>query len=56
MPQKLYVLTTDPRMPSKLNLWETLAAAGPDEASDRFKDKITRFCTPSQPSEILTNA
>ena len=52
MPQKLYVLMTDPRMPSKLNLWGTEPARSPEEASARFKDRVTRFYTSSQTGHL----
>jgi len=40
-PEKLYVLVTDPRMPSKENLWGTKAARSSEEASERFREWVT---------------
>lgn len=42
-PEQLYVLTTDLRMPSKANLWGTQAGRSPEDASARFRAKITRY-------------
>ncbi len=37
---KKYVLKTDERMPSKNNLWGIVAASGPEEARNLYKEKI----------------
>lgn len=48
MGEQLYVLVTDPRMPSKGNLWGTQAASRPEEARTRFRDRIERWHSPSK--------
>ncbi len=45
-PNSLYVLTTDPRMPSKSNLWGTQAGSSPEDASARFKARIQKWYSP----------
>jgi hypothetical protein len=40
MAEQLYVLVTDPRMPSKDNLWGTQAASSANDARIRFHDRI----------------
>jgi hypothetical protein len=42
-PERLYVLTTDPRMPSRNNLWGTEPGRSPEDASARFKARIQRW-------------
>jgi hypothetical protein len=42
-PERLYVLTTDPRMPSKGNLWGTQAGSSLEDATARFKARITGY-------------
>ena len=41
--EKLYVLVTDPRMPSNDNLWATEPARSPEEASARFRARINNW-------------
>jgi len=40
---QLYVLVTDPRMPSKANLWGTQEAHNSEEAQTLFRNKIERW-------------
>jgi hypothetical protein len=40
MVEQLYVLASDPRMPSKDNLWGTEPASSPEEARNRFREHI----------------
>jgi hypothetical protein len=47
-PESKYVLTTDPRMPSKSNLWGTMVGRSHEDASARFKAKIQQFYSPSK--------
>jgi hypothetical protein len=42
-PEQLYVLASDPRMPSKANLWGTQPGRSPEDASARLRAKITRY-------------
>ena len=48
MPEKLYVLKTDDPMPSQRNLWGTHAGTSPEDASARFKAKITQRHVPTK--------
>lgn len=45
-PERLYVLKTDPRMPSRNNLWGTEAGRSPEDASARFKVRIHNWHSP----------
>jgi hypothetical protein len=48
----LYVLTTDPRMPSKSNLWGTQAGDSPEDASARFKVRIQTWHSPTKTGHL----
>jgi hypothetical protein len=52
-PESLYVLTTDPRMPSKDNLWGTMVSRSPEDASARFKAKIQDWYAPSEMAHLV---
>ena len=47
MAEQLYVLVSDPRMPSKSNLWATQAASSPEEARTKFHDRIKAWYSPN---------
>lgn len=51
-PERLYVLTTDARMPSKSNLWGTQAGRSPEDASARFKARIQQWYSPSEMAHL----
>jgi len=53
-PNHLYVLATDPRMPSKGNLWGTQAGSSPEDASARFKARIQKWYSPIKGGQHLT--
>jgi hypothetical protein len=42
-PERLYVLVSDPRMPSPHNLWGTKVARSPEEAQAGFKQHIKEW-------------
>lgn len=44
----LYVLVTDPRMPSKDNLWATQPGENPEEASAGFRGRIKNWHSSSK--------
>lgn len=51
--EKLYVLVTDPRMPSKDNLWGTQPARSPEDASARFRVRIKNWHSSSKVAHLL---